>query len=74
MKELNVGMEKLIYTTHNGKLIEQAGTVLLATGFKPSLPGEEWLSPVIDTLPIVVVLNVAIPSYRGRYNGVPIYM
>lgn len=33
----------------NGKLIEQTGTVLLATGFKPSLPGKEWLSPVIDT-------------------------
>ena len=33
----------------NGNLIEQTGTVLLATGFKPALPGEEWLSPVIDT-------------------------
>ena len=33
----------------NGNLIEQTGTVLLATGFKASLPGKEWLSPVIDT-------------------------
>ena len=32
----------------NGNLIEQTGTVLLATGFKASLPGKEWLSPVID--------------------------
>lgn len=30
-------------------VIEQAGTVLLATGFKPSLPGKEWLTPVIAT-------------------------
>ncbi|MBA9026045.1 FAD/NAD(P)-binding protein [Peribacillus huizhouensis] len=32
----------------NGKIIEQTGTILLATGFLSSLPGKEWLSPVID--------------------------
>ncbi|HZG72495.1 MAG TPA: FAD/NAD(P)-binding protein [Chondromyces sp.] len=28
-------------------LIHQTGTVLLATGFKPTLPGREWLAPMI---------------------------
>lgn len=28
-------------------MIHQTGTVLLATGFKPTLPGKEWLTPMI---------------------------
>ncbi|MFB9759615.1 FAD/NAD(P)-binding protein [Ectobacillus funiculus] len=28
-------------------LIHQTGTLLLATGFKPTLPGREWLTPMI---------------------------
>lgn len=30
-----------------GNMIHQTGTVLLATGFKPTLPGKEWLTPMI---------------------------
>ncbi|ANU09535.1 hypothetical protein A1A1_15873 [Planococcus antarcticus DSM 14505] len=30
-----------------GRLVQQTGTVLLATGFIPTLPGQEWLTPVI---------------------------
>lgn len=33
-----------------GHLIHETGTVLLATGFQPQLPGKEWLSPVIEDL------------------------
>lgn len=29
-------------------LIHQTGTIILATGFQPQLPGREWLSPVIE--------------------------
>lgn len=34
---------------HNDQdnLIHQTGTLLLATGFKPTLPGREWLTPMI---------------------------
>lgn len=34
---------------HNNQdnLIDKTGTVLLATGFKPTLPGREWLTPMI---------------------------
>ncbi|MFJ7470361.1 hypothetical protein ACIQWI_17635 [Peribacillus frigoritolerans] len=31
----------------NEKIIQQTGTILLATGFKASMPGQEWLAPVI---------------------------
>lgn len=30
------------------QLIHQTGTVLLATGFQPSLPGKQWLMPMIE--------------------------
>ena len=33
-----------------GKFIAQTGTVLLATGYLPSLPGSEWIKPMIETL------------------------
>ena len=33
--------------SENGHLIQQTGTVLLATGFTPTLPGQEWLTPII---------------------------
>ncbi len=32
-----------------GELIHQTGTVVLATGFQPGLPGREWLAPFIET-------------------------
>lgn len=32
---------------HHNELIQETGTLLLATGFKPSLPGAEWLTPMI---------------------------
>ncbi|MFP3322823.1 FAD/NAD(P)-binding protein [Planococcus sp. SIMBA_160] len=32
----------------HGGLIHQTGTVILATGFQPHLPGSEWLAPVIE--------------------------
>lgn len=31
-----------------GGLLQKAGTVILATGFSPQLPGKEWLSPIIE--------------------------
>lgn len=30
------------------QLIHHTGTVLLATGFQPSLPGKQWLMPIIE--------------------------
>lgn len=32
------------------RLLAQAGTVLLATGYLPKFPGGEWISPLIETL------------------------
>jgi hypothetical protein len=31
-----------------GNFIHKAGTILLATGFQPGLPGKEWLTPMIE--------------------------
>ncbi|MGG3452117.1 FAD-dependent oxidoreductase [Domibacillus aminovorans] len=31
-----------------GRLIHQTGTVLLATGFRPALPGKQWLTPIVE--------------------------
>ena len=31
----------------HGRFIHQTGIILLATGFEPSLPGRQWLTPVI---------------------------
>lgn len=36
-----------LYDEH-GSLLQQTGTVILATGFQPQLPGREWLSPIIE--------------------------
>lgn len=33
----------------NEKVIQQTGTILLATGFKSSMPGKDWLTPVIQS-------------------------
>ncbi|MGE7185866.1 NAD(P)-binding domain-containing protein [Peribacillus sp. NPDC006672] len=33
----------------NEKVIQQKGTILLATGFKSSMPGKDWLTPVIQS-------------------------
>ncbi|RRN71214.1 hypothetical protein EI200_12250 [Peribacillus simplex] len=33
----------------NEKVIEQTGTILLATDFKSSMPGKDWLTPVIKS-------------------------
>lgn len=38
---------QVILYNEQDKRIHQAGTILLATGFKPTLPGREWLMPVI---------------------------
>ncbi|MBT2583246.1 FAD/NAD(P)-binding protein [Planococcus sp. ISL-109] len=38
-----------LYNEH-GQLLQKAGTVILATGFQPQLPGREWLAPIIKEL------------------------
>ncbi len=39
--------EVLLYDQGN-HLIHKAGTILLATGFQPGLPGNDWLAPMIQ--------------------------
>ncbi|MGE8078265.1 hypothetical protein [Peribacillus loiseleuriae] len=34
----------------DNQLLAKAGTVLLATGYLPTLPGGEWITPLIETL------------------------
>ncbi|MDR6997736.1 FAD-dependent oxidoreductase [Neobacillus niacini] len=34
----------------DGKFIKKTGTVLLATGYLPCLPGSEWILPIVETL------------------------
>ncbi|KAB2333304.1 FAD-dependent oxidoreductase [Cytobacillus depressus] len=35
---------------YDGKIIAKTGTVLLATGYLSSLPGGEWIKPMIETM------------------------
>lgn len=45
--QARIGKNSVNLYSENGHLIQQTGTVLLATGFIPTLPGQEWLTPII---------------------------
>ena len=45
--QVRMAKESVKLYSENGCLIHQTGTVLLATGFTPTLPGQEWLTPII---------------------------
>lgn len=49
----------------NEKVIQQTGTILLATAFKSSMPGKDWLTRVIQSL-IYAARNVVIRLYRSH--------
>ncbi|WP_078410932.1 NAD(P)-binding domain-containing protein [Priestia abyssalis] len=47
VEQAEVSNGQIMLYDNQGSMFHQTGTVLLATGFKPTLPGKEWLTPMI---------------------------
>ncbi|RJS50187.1 FAD/NAD(P)-binding protein [Bacillus sp. PK3_68] len=47
VKQAMISNGQIMLYDEQNHMIHQTGTVLLATGFKPTLPGREWLTPMI---------------------------